>query len=138
MLDLSRVTYYSAAHNGLAATSNKNLKEENNIDRVLKIGHETSKGIRFGRKILITSIKPDCETYDFDIKIVKGIHHLEYSKWISENLHQLIDTDFSLNFHSDGMVQNPLAWSDDFYNYDYIGAIFMRGLVGNGGFFFKV
>lgn len=134
MLDLSRVTYYSAAHNGLAVTSNKALKEENNIDRVLKIGHETSKGIKFGRKLLITSVKPDCETYDFDVEIVKGVAHEDHSKWMQDNLCQLIDTEFSLNFHSDGMIQNPPAWSDDFYNYDYIGAIFMGGLVGNGGF----
>ena len=32
------------------------------------------------------------------------------------------------------MIQNPSAWIDDFYNYDYIGAIFLRGVVGNGGF----
>ncbi len=133
-LDLSRITYYTAAHNGLSISSCKQLKRANDVDRVLKIGHETSKGINFGRKLLVTSSEPECETYDFDVEIVKGIDHLEYTRWISENLHQLIDTDFSLNFHSDGMIQNPSAWTDEFYNYDYIGAIFLRSFVGNGGF----
>jgi len=127
MLDLSRVTYCSVVARADATDNNK-------IENVLKIGHETSKGINFGRKVIYTAQKPDCETYDFDIELIEGINHNQYTGWISKNLKDLFSTDFFLNFHSDGMIQNPPAWTDDFYNYDYIGAIFMRGLVGNGGF----
>ena len=127
MLDLSRVTYCSIV-NRVDASGH------NTIDNILKIGHETSKGINFGRKVVYTAPKPDCETYDFDIEPIEGMQRNDYSGWLAKNLKDLFNTDFFLNFHSDGMIQNPLAWTDDFYNYDYIGAIFLRGLVGNGGF----
>jgi len=127
MLDLSRVTYCSLVARADATGNNR-------IENVLKIGHETSKGINFGRKVIYTAQKPDCETYDFDIELIEGINHNQYTGWISKNLKDLFTTDFVLNFHSDGMIQSPSSWTDDFYDYDYIGAIFLRGVVGNGGF----
>jgi len=128
MIDLSKITYYSPC-------TRADATGDNTVENVIKIGHETSKGIKFGRKAIFTARKPDCETYDFDIEIIKGIKHEQYTRWMAENLKDMFgETDFMLNFHSDGMIQNPSAWTNDFYNYDYIGAVFLRGLVGNGGF----
>ena len=35
---------------------------------------------------------------------------------------------------SDSRIVNPAAWTDEFYQYDYIGAPWHGGRVGNGGF----
>ena len=42
--------------------------------------------------------------------------------------------DFNLIIHPDGFAVNAEAWTDDFLNYDYIGASWGDGSVGNGGF----
>ena len=56
----------------------------------------------------------------------------------------IISTDFNLMIQADGFAVNPAAWSEEFWNYDYIGAPWpwMWGggppwkgpIVGNGGF----
>lgn len=51
----------------------------------------------------------------------------------------IIDTDYALYVQSDGFPVNKDAWTDEFYDYDYIGApwpFYRDGLgdVGNGGF----
>lgn len=51
----------------------------------------------------------------------------------------IVDTDFALYVQSDGFALNKSAWTDEFYDYDYIGApwpCYNDGLgnVGNGGF----
>lgn len=40
----------------------------------------------------------------------------------------------NLIVQSDGFAVNSDAWTDDFLNYDYIGAAWLDGLVGNSGF----
>lgn len=45
--------------------------------------------------------------------------------------------DYTLNIHADSWIINPSAWTDDFYNCDYIGARWPTGEVGNDGFSFK-
>ena len=42
--------------------------------------------------------------------------------------------DYNLIIHADGFAVNPEAWTDEFLNYDYIGARWGDGVVGNGGF----
>jgi len=61
-----------------------------------------------------------------------------YSKFILQELHKYVKTDFVLIVQWDGWVINANAWQLEFLNYDYIGAIWPwhpEGLrVGNGGF----
>jgi hypothetical protein len=61
----------------------------------------------------------------------------EYSWWILKELWRYIETDYVLVTQHDGYVLNGESWSDEFYDYDYIGApwIYEHGRnVGNGGF----
>lgn len=61
-----------------------------------------------------------------------------YSKFVLQELHKYIKTDFVLMVQWDGWVINPNAWQDQFLDYDYIGAVWPwhpEGVrVGNGGF----
>lgn len=61
----------------------------------------------------------------------------EYSKFYIKELTNYIDTEYVLIIHTDGYVINPSAWSDEFLEYDYIGATWAykdNMNVGNGGF----
>jgi hypothetical protein len=42
--------------------------------------------------------------------------------------------DYNLIVHADGFAVNSDAWTDEFLEYDYIGAAWQNGVVGNGGF----
>ena len=61
-----------------------------------------------------------------------------YSHFVIKELGQYIDTDFVLLIQWDGYVLNGEAWSDEFLDYDYIGAKWTwhrdGHTVGNGGF----
>ena len=71
---------------------------------------------------------------------------MEYNRYCVYDLHNHIDTEFCLLIQQDGYVINPDLWSDEFLNYDYIGAPWPivkdsyvdpfgnRQRVGNGGF----
>lgn len=60
-----------------------------------------------------------------------------YSKFCINDMSAHIHTPHVLIIHADGYVLNPNAWSDDFLQYDYIGATWWykdNMNVGNGGF----
>lgn len=43
-------------------------------------------------------------------------------------------SEFSLSVHTDGFILAPEKWTEEFLKYDYIGACWHDGVVGNGGF----
>lgn len=71
----------------------------------------------------------------------------EYSRFMLFDLARYIKTDFALVIQYDGYVLNADAWSDEFFQYDYIGAPWppkthytregAEVRVGNGGFSFR-
>lgn len=46
----------------------------------------------------------------------------DYQNFCKAKLPDLFNTDFVLIIQMDGKILNPLAWTNDFFNYDYIGA----------------
>lgn len=61
----------------------------------------------------------------------------DYNRIILEELPKVIDTDFALVIQFDGFIINPQAFSPDFFQFDYIGAVwgeYPEYRVGNGGF----
>jgi hypothetical protein len=47
----------------------------------------------------------------------------------------IVMEDFNVIIHADGFAVNPEAWTDEFLEYDYLGAIFYpQMIVGGGGF----
>ncbi|HYM35393.1 MAG TPA: DUF5672 family protein [Steroidobacteraceae bacterium] len=99
--------------------------------------------IRFGAVILFSNSQPAlCEqaaASGVKITDVGAINSIEdYSKFMVTGLADYIPTEFALVTQWDGFVLNPQAWSDEFLQYDYIGALWRDKVgdraVGNGGF----
>ena len=81
----------------------------------------------------------------------------DYSKYMVYDLCKHVDTEFVVTIQHDGFVVNPNSWSDEFFEYDYIGAPWPKDFfldeisieiqnkdnfgesirVGNGGFSFR-
>lgn len=59
----------------------------------------------------------------------------DYDTFITKELHQHVNTTHALMTQWDGYVLNGSAWSDEFLQYDFVGAPwFWDGVVGNAGF----
>ena len=60
----------------------------------------------------------------------------EYSFVVFKLLANYIETEFCLIVQADGFIVHTDSWTDEFLDYDYIGAPWghRSGLVGNGGF----
>jgi hypothetical protein len=58
----------------------------------------------------------------------------DYSRFMVKTLGEFVETDFALVIQYDGYVLNGRCWRAQFHDYDYLGAPWSRGGVGNGGF----
>lgn len=92
-----------------------------------------TKFIEFGEvKILSHLNKPGVT------KIEQIKSKAEYNKFILKNTTDYVDTDFVLIVQPDSWIVNPSAYSEEFLQYDYIGARWNwykdEKVVGNGGF----
>jgi hypothetical protein len=70
------------------------------------------------KKILFTHQKTGINS----IKISKIESIIQYNEFILKELYKYIDTEFCLVVQTDGFILNPNQWTDEFLQYDYIGA----------------
>lgn len=144
MLDLSKVT--------LVAIDNTSR-----VTGTIKAIYTCIEQAKFGSVKLITS-KEIKETYQSSLQndgiiveeMVYPITHIdEYSKYVLYELHQHVDKEYCLLIQDHAFIINPSAWTDEFFDYDYIGAPWPYQensyltpfgehiRVGNGGFSFR-
>lgn len=74
---------------------------------------------------------------DFECILIPKMDWLQYNKWVCTELWKYITTSHVLLVQHDGYVLDASAWTDEFLEYDYIGAPwnYKDGRnVGNGGF----
>ena len=91
--------------------------------------------IEFGAVKLLSSLESD----DKQLVKIPTIHSLEeYSRVCVAELHTHVDTEFVLLVQYDGFILDPEMWTDEFLEFDYIGAPISwsegKLSVGNGGF----
>jgi len=118
------------------------------IDRLILAADICLKNFEFADVKLLTSI-PSSNPYIVPIGSITSVE--EYSRFAIAELDQYVDTPHALVIQYDGFILNPDAWSDEFLDYDYIGAPWLvhdwsiekfgfppaakdQLLVGNGGF----
>lgn len=116
------------------------------------IGHinallKSMEKIKFARAVFVSDRKPDLLPDFIDWEDCgEKLDYDGFSKYMLYNLTDHVHTDFCLTIHADGYVLRPDLWTDEFLNYDYIGApwpllytAFIDPFdnhirVGNGGF----
>jgi len=109
------------------------------LDRQLKAFAICESYADFGAKKIFADSRENYTT-DTGIEII-GTDLIQsirdYNQFNLKHLNDYIDTEFVMVAEYDGFILNPEAWTDEFLNYDYIGApLLVDGvqLVGNGGF----
>lgn len=68
-----------------------------------------------------------------EFRFVPGMDLPGYSEFIVKKLDSLISTEHVLICQADGFGRNIEHWTDEFLEYDYIGACWPNHEVGNGG-----
>jgi len=71
------------------------------------------------------------------VNIKKHIRIFDYSEIILKHLWLYLESEYALIIQWDGMAVNRMSWSNEYLNYDYIGAPWDGNdqyRVGNGGF----
>jgi hypothetical protein len=64
------------------------------------------------------------------------IDYRDYSQWMLQELHKYVESDHILTIQYDSCVINAKFWDDEYFEYDYIGAVWpnnWNNRVGNGG-----
>jgi len=119
--------------------------ENGNLGKIVPAISRCIEGCNFYDVKLLTCF--DFSDVDINCKKIKvrPTSYSEYGNFMLKDMGDglgfvgdYVDSDFMLFIHWDGYVLNPSAWSDDFLQYDYIGARWgwEHGVynVGNGGF----
>jgi hypothetical protein len=64
------------------------------------------------------------------------IDYRDYSQWMLQELHKYVESDYILTIQYDSCVINAEFWTDEYLQFDYIGAPWpnnWQNRVGNGG-----
>ena len=106
------------------------------VERLLHAADICQRSLRFGQVRLLSSIP---HPHPSVVPIAPITSREAYSSFLVKRINAYVETPFALVIQYDGFVLNPGAWSDEFLNYDYVGAPWFEpehggGLVGNGGF----
>ncbi len=87
----------------------------------------------FPRAVLFTNRKFDLP--GIEVVVIPDIDSIAgYSRFMIKSLGDCIESKFVLVVQYDGYVLDGRRWSADFKGYDYVGAPWSGGGVGNGGF----
>lgn len=94
---------------------------------------DSMRGMEFEDVIVFTDKKEAVPDGARHIEVnVSNLHEYNAFLWYGLPFH--VKTPFFLQVQWDGFIVNPHAWTDEFLNYDYIGAPWADYTVGNGGF----
>lgn len=114
-------------------------------NRSLASIHRSLKLAKFGDCILVTS-EPAMQEVSKDLEISREIRTIlidpfqgisDYSRYILTDVLTLSESPFFLIAQWDSWILSASSWSDQFLNYDYVGAVWPHHptqRVGNGGF----
>lgn len=107
----------------------------NFLEGIIKAAEYCIKNINFGSiKILSNEIFTHNQ---IEYIKISPLNQEQYAFFCLYDLPNYVETDYCLTFQGDGFIINPNLWTQDFLNYDYIGAPWLNeknNNVGNGGF----
>jgi len=89
------------------------------IERLIQAAEICQQKFEFEEVKLLTSLQSNNPNI---IPINPIISAEEYSEFIIEKLDEYVNTSHVLIIQYDGFILNPEAWTNEFLNYDYIGA----------------
>jgi len=105
------------------------------LDKTIAAAQYCLKNIEYEDVIILS----DKEFKADNIQCIKinSLNKEDYTNFCLYEFPSYIATKYCITFQWDGFVINPSLWTEEFYDYDYIGAPWLGSMnnnVGNGGF----
>ena len=104
------------------------------VNRLVRAAEISTADLRFADVRLLSSVASDHRW----VESIEPLGDIEaYNDFMVDRLHLYVATSLALVIQHDGFVLNAEAWTDEFRQWDYIGAPWSVGgarVVGNGGF----
>jgi hypothetical protein len=95
--------------------------------------HHSAMQLPGARCLMLSAEKPKSLLPPIEHIQISPLGYLEYSLFITYALHHFIETDYALIVQNDGWVLNGSAFTQDFFEFDYIGApTAMADIIMNG------
>jgi hypothetical protein len=104
---ITLVNVGNAHHELMSFSINKTL---DSVPNITDISIVSNKGV---------DIKSSYNLY----KIQDNFDILDYSEFCIKGMNSVVDTEFVLINQYDGIATNPSAWTDEFFEYDYVGSL---------------
>jgi len=86
------------------------------------------------RMILFTHNAVALKAYPFDVIRIPELNWQSYNIFLNRVIPMYIQSEFAMSVHYDGFPIDESLWRSEFLDWDYIGATWNDGVVGNGGF----
>ena len=125
MLELNRVALFSVSWD--SSYDGGTMLASAITDRLVEFGDyvlAASSFTRFDKRFLL----PSKRVMIGEERVSSLIPKIDCLSLLNEGITHI------LSIHHDGHVINPLAWNDEFLDFDYIGSAWPDGVVGNNGF----
>jgi hypothetical protein len=107
--------------------------EPDRIERHLRVLKYCQSIIDCQRIVLFSALEAPAPD-GIDLVTIPITRDFNWNVFVNRQVPRLVSSDFSMSVHDDGFPIRPDLWNDDFLKYDYIGAPWPDGTVGNGGF----
>lgn len=103
------------------------------LERTMRVLCHTMGQCDFAEVILFSCEPVPCEGC-WRIVPIPVLDMAGWSRFINFEVPKHIRSEYAMSVHEDGFVLDPGLWTPEFLQYDYIGAPWPDGVVGNGGF----
>jgi hypothetical protein len=106
------------------------------LEKIKFIISKLNKKINFYEILFFTPQK--CKIKNTLVFQINPLTYHEYNNFCLKNVYPFVGTEYTMWMQTDGFPINPNNWSDEFFNYDYVGSPWpWLDYGGNGGFSFR-
>lgn len=106
----------------------------NMLARTCRVLRYCRRIMQCAKTVLFSHHAPPATNGEFDVVRIPKLDWQTWSIFVNRVVPSKIHTDFALSVHEDGFPMDITRWNPEFLRYDYIGAPWKDGVVGNGGF----
>ncbi len=107
--------------------------DKENLSRTIRVLHYMQRLCNFGRTVLFSYMPPAVPVKADVIQIPNLGTFDQFNIWVNAAVPYYISDSAAWAVHEDGFILDPKLWSDEFLDWDYLGAPWADGVVGNGG-----
>lgn len=105
-----------------------------NLLRTLRVLRYCSTLFEFQRVLLFSHVAVPKTGFPIEVLQIPKLNMQSWNDFHNRIVPLAIHSEFAMSVHEDGMPLDPALWKKEFLNYDFIGAPWFDGVVGNAGF----